>query len=322
MALPSVTKTYTYNINNAVTAGASVDANFKDFWYNFKAALVAGGWTVRSSSNATTANTSDNWTSTASLTWSNGGARSWIVLRHPVCLWDLCIDLNSGGVSSANCTISISRGGFSTAGLVTNATPATTLGDGQTLATTAGQAWGATQQNFVWHYIRSTDGEVQRYIVCVADVPVWALFMDVPQSPASGWNPTTTPPGCVLYMNANAVSNAIGTTAYTGTPTVTRIGSSSGSAVPLYLAAMSYGGTLLVSGLQVPNDMTGEYPLVSLGYVSNTSPYRGQVATPYDMWFGVSNLLTGSTYPADNSRQFAQFGLIVLPWNGSVPLTR
>lgn len=325
MAVPSVTKTYTYNVNNAVTAGADIQTTYRGFWLAFKNALVAGGWTVRSSSNSTVADTNDNWTSGASLVWANNNnAHSWIVLRHPVCLWDLCVDLQPvNGFFQA--LIGISRSGYLQTGLVTTARPGLVASpsDEQVLTNATTLLWGNSNQNYVWHYLRSTDGQVQRFIVCVADVPVWVFSMDVPQSPVANWNPTATPPGCTLYLNAASVANGASyTNTYTVTSVFSRMGSGSGTAVPFFLAGASYNTNLLTNGLLVPNDITGEYPLVANTLVSTTASYRGQMALLFDLWFGVSNLTTGTTYPADNSRQFAQFGSLVIPWNGTVPITR
>jgi hypothetical protein len=90
----------------------------------------------------------------------------------------------------------------------------------------------------------------------------------------------------------------------------------------MYPSAESYASNLLTNGLQVPNDLTGEYSLCPIGVVSNTSPYRGRHGDLSDLWFGVSNMPIGTTYPSDGSAQFAQHGCFVTPWNGSLIKTR
>lgn len=327
MALPTVTKTYVYNVNNADTGAVTVDATYKNMWYAWKSALVGGGWTVRSSSNASSASASDLWTSPAAIIGPPGAglAHSWIVLRHPVCAWDICLDFNTVGPLLYRGQVAVSRGGYATTGLVTTSRPTTLLSDEQVLLNNSSTDWcfGNNNPPYVWHYVRSTDGDVQRFMLYVADQAVFAMFFDVPQDYIPGWNTSGTP-GAVMCLTAvgGVVSNCISTVTYTGTPYVTRMGSGAGAAIGLYMSGDSYNGNLLCNGLAIPNDVTGEYPFVSINYVSTTAPYRGKVASPYDLWFGVSNLVAGTTYPADTSRQFAQFGSLIIPWNGTVPVTR
>lgn len=324
MTLPSISKSYVYNVNNSVLTTGTTQGDYRNLWYKWKTALVAGGWTVRSSSDSVTAAASDLWTSTAALVWGSS-ARSWIVLRHPVCLWDVCLELNPAS-SYHTGTINVSRQGYVTTGLVTTARPGLVAADEQTLLSSGGTvAWGNSPQNFVWHYVRSSDNEIQRFFVNVTDTTVLAFFMDVPQSPITGWNSGfVQPPGTAFWMNAASVGNAVSTATYTGTPTVTRIGAGAGTATGLYLSGLSYASNLVVNGLPIPNDMTGEYPLLAAGYIcTGVVGFRGKVGNPYDLWFGVSNMPTGTTYPADLSTQFAQFGTIVIPWkSNTVPVTR
>ena len=58
-----------------------------------------------------------------------------------------------------------------------------------------------------------------------------------------------------------------------------------------------------------------------MGIVSTTAGSRGRLGTVFDLWYGSKAIGQGDTYPNDTSRQFAQFGHFVFPWNGSIPVT-
>lgn len=75
------------------------------------------------------------------------------------------------------------------------------------------------------------------------------------------------------------------------------------------------------------NDLTDEWELLSIGLVGEmtggyqaTGPSgRGRFGRLFDLWYGSTRRQTGDTYPNDNTRQFAQFGALVVPWNGTQP---
>lgn len=330
MALPVPSKSYVYNVNNAVTSGAAVLDTYRLLIWNLKNALVNGGWTIRSSANGTSASTSppDLWPNAGSLVWGSS-SRSWIVLRHPLGTCEICIDLQSA--NAYFWTLAISRQGYVTTGLSTNSRPATVASDEQLLASATNSAWGNTNQNFVWHYIKSTDDEVHRWFACAADTNPMSLFIDVPQNPVAGWNGALAQLPFVAYFAATGSNtNALTTATYSVANSVTRMGDGSGTPVPqatpiatnLYLAGESYNGNLLTNGLTIPNDVTEEYPLVAPQYVCTGTPgLRGVVGDPPDLWFGVSSNALSTAYPAGTSYQFVQLGTLVIPWNGTMPIT-
>lgn len=327
MALPIPAKTYSYNVNNAVLASGTVQDTYRSLVWNLKTALVGGGWLPKASSNSSSVALypTDLWVTPANVVASyNTWGRSWIVLSHPLGICDICIDMNGGPNNPLLWTFSVSRQGYVTTGLSTSSHPATIAGDEQTFAFQYPFAWGNSNQNFVWHYIKSTDNQSHKWFLCTVDVNPMAVIIDVPQNAPSGWNGTLAQqPFAMYYGSTTNNSNVFTTGAYSGATFVTCMGSGSGAGASLYLAGESYNGNLLTNGLTTPNDVTGEYPLVATSYVQTGTPgFRGIVGDPVDTWFGVSTISTGATYPADNSRQFVQFGTLAVPWNGSVPLTR
>lgn len=68
------------------------------------------------------------------------------------------------------------------------------------------------------------------------------------------------------------------------------------------------------------NDFTGEWPMFPLGYFGVTSGARGRLGTATDLWLGNDGVGNCSAYPNDTSYQFAQYGNLILPWDGTVPV--
>ena len=59
---------------------------------------------------------------------------------------------------------------------------------------------------------------------------------------------------------------------------------------------------------------TGETPFIAPGIIVTGHGYRGWKGKVQDMWWGGGS--HGDTYPDDGSKQFAQFGQLIVPWDG------
>ena len=80
--MPTRQRTWTISQNNTPSDVSTVAAQGKEILLTFKNALKTAGWTVMQSSNSSTADTNDNWSSVSDVV--NGtSAHSWIVLRSP-----------------------------------------------------------------------------------------------------------------------------------------------------------------------------------------------------------------------------------------------
>lgn len=188
------TKTWEYSVNNVISAGPDIGDRNERLWLLLKnlltdtggysivdedgaATVVTSPWVVIASSNAVTADASDNWNAQSDIVGAAAGvAHSWIHLRqvdyfgagdHLNLL--LCVENNS------NCTlgrVSYVRGatGFNNDGTTTNrpTVEATkteiVLKDGTTTSgdiKTSDQMWGTdgTNAQAVLHYRISDDGQ-------------------------------------------------------------------------------------------------------------------------------------------------------------------
>ena len=333
MALPILTKTWNFNVNQTFTSPDQI-SSVRNLYFNIKQSLKnSGGWQVVASSNGSVANTNDNWTSTSSLNWSGGGPRSWIILKHPTNNSQFLMDLINSGAGWASLASYYSRNGWNVSGaLSTSSLPSPIdTGDSNTIFSNGNYVFDNTTFNFALHYMYSTDGYCHRIIVYSSDIPIFCIILDTPEtSYNASWAPTSPQPSTAMVIhpvfptygivNVMTLANF-----YTNSYMKTRVGpvgSTAAQNISLYLSAEGYNSNLLVNGLKIPNDLTGEYPMLETGLVSTSTPYLGKIGRLPDLWFGVTNLIGSPSYPDDGSAQFVQHGCIITPWNGSTMLTR
>lgn len=72
-------------------------------------------------------------------------------------------------------------------------------------------------------------------------------------------------------------------------------------------------GTKRLTGANELTSSPAENPLPAIGLASETSGCSGRHGQVYDTYWGLSNYADNTTYPEDASRDWTQFGDIVLP---------
>lgn len=82
--MPPPSRTWIVDPNNAFSDQNDQLLQFQESFFSLKTLLLAAGWGVRSSSNGTTADTSDNLVSVADIVTGLAGFGAWIVFRSPV----------------------------------------------------------------------------------------------------------------------------------------------------------------------------------------------------------------------------------------------
>lgn len=333
MALPTLTKTWNFNVNQTFTSSSTIES-VRNLYFNIKQSLQnSGGWQVIASSNGSVANTNDNWISTSSLNWPSGGARSWIILKHPTNNSQFLMDLINSGAGWPSLASYYSRNGWNVSGALSTSSLPSPIdsGDSNTIFSNGNYIFDSLTFNFVLHYMYSSDGYCHRMIVYSSDVPIFFITLDTPEtSYNASWAPTSPQPSTAMVIHPGFPTFGIVNVMtlanfYTNPYMKTRVGpvgSTAAQNISLYLSAEAYNTTLLTNGLQIPNDFTSEYPMLETGLVSTTAPYVGKIGKLSDLWFGVTNFTGSPTYPNDNTRQFVQHGILITPWNGSVMLTR
>lgn len=347
MPIPALSKTWQFNVNQAVAAQATFKIQAQTLMLLLKNTLkgfALNPWVVKGSCNSIAAGMDgvDRWAAIGDLQWlTPGNPHSWIVLRNPVTGWELCIDLDWTGANVEN-TISqmVSPAAGFTGGTTTarpTATDETFIGNA-TLANTR-DGWGpsgvSAYKLHVWH---SSDGECTRWTFWQNNICNGLGMLERVKNPYmegadpdDGW----VNPSLWLWWGRNAF----------GAPGAVDFGNffvSSGNLLWHYVRGKfcrstpgTEGGSngLLPSLLTVANEISTEWHLFPVGFwipqddslavqVDN-SRRRGFAGEFYDLWCSQTTTIANlDTYPDDGSNQLAVLGnCLTFPWNGTAPLT-
>lgn len=337
MALPALTRTWQFQVNQVVAGGGSGLATCQALMFAISQSLVgagawtdsaggatasAGNWVVDYSCDSVTAGAKgdgvNRWAAAGNLVWANAGtAHSWIVLRQTGigATFELLISLENGGAGDA--VIAFSVTGFT--GGTTLARP--TAADEVPLLNPSGtQSWGATNTAAIastLHVLKTADGKSTRVLICRNGfVPGYWIF-EQPDNVPTGYS--TPAVGCVLgdgtiapatsrpvFANVSNVANAYGRTSENYAAFLTSAGD------------VLHG--LLAINQTVPSDMGASWPLFETGAYSVTTNSRGRNGKVVDHWTTAVTLVDSDTFPAAGTNNFVVFGDTVQPWNTTVPI--
>lgn len=312
MPLPTITKTWQHNVNQALATTSNVVNDAKAALYAIKNSLVSFGsapWTVVRSSNSTSAGASDYWSSASSVVFATAGnAHSWIILQQTGITGggptQLLLDC---GYTGPGLRLAVSPSGVY-AGGTTTASPTAT--DNMDLITAGVTYWcPASAVNMVLNVSMTSTGSSTRF---------WLL------SSGSRWLWTTidTLDECSLNCRMSAFGKG-NTLIYADMFSNAWWGCVNNSGTPIwnYTATQVYNNVMVVGANSgAASNITSAYPMTPLSLYSETANYRGRFGRIPDMWFGSTALANGSAFPASASRTHAQFGPLVVPWNGTVPV--
>jgi hypothetical protein len=318
MALPTLAKTWQFDINQTITAQGSATATGKAIIFALKESLIGfaqNPWTVRGSSNSVAAglDSVDRWASTANIVNSSSD-HSWIVLRQTgiASNYEVCLDFNSVG---NNMTVAVSASAGFTGGTI-SARPTAT--DEAILVNTNAYMSGVDTTHQL-HVMQSTDGACTRVIVWRGSTNLCTFMLfDKAVNTVTGWtNPclsimqAITSDKAITYANLLAGSNSYGR--YSGNFTALWTCESNGSSIFPELTNI---GT-------ITNSIDNAWSFFPIGIASTTINNRGRHGSIADLWWKPISVSDGDTFPNDaNNRQFVAFGPLIFPWtNGSdVPL--
>jgi len=319
MALPVLTKTWQISPNNTITSAGSVLLTDSRVWWTIKEQLIGFGtlpWTVRGSSNGTTAGMDavDRWVTETDIVKNfAGSAHSWIVLRQTgiATNFEICIDANHSAGWLGTFVVSPSAG-FT--GGSTTARPTAT--DEMILlnTTTWGSQFDGQHQIHAW---QSTDG-------ASTIVQVWRsgtnqslfLLLCKPNDPVTGWsNPSFS---AVVANNGNAIAAP-----YSTFWTSSGAGPVRGRA-PSGIIFINFGGEAITNAgnpaaisLNAASTFSGEWPFFPIGGSTFTSPNNSRLGVVPDLWWKANAINDGDTFPNNPSvRQFVAAGGFIFPWLG------
>lgn len=330
MSMPSLEYDWQFDVNNANTAGATFAESAAKLLYSIKAAMVGfttNPWTVVSSSDASTAGASDKWLSATNITFTNlAAAHSWIVLKQTgmASNYQVCFDcyFNNTPVGIFT-TIMVSPSAGFTGGSASARPTATDEFpiDGTIGTTTPSSPYLFGQPSSgafasVSHVMMTEAGDATRIVTCYNAVPTSYIFFEKIRTPITG---LTTPfihgqQSNISTPGAHQPSTSLW---YSGQSAMFQQVATHRRA---YMTGEAYNGTL-VSSVSAVSDINSEWPLSPVGLYCNTAGVKGRLGYMADIWWGATSTVTsGDTYPDDTTRQFVQFGNMVFPWDGSVPV--
>ena len=343
MALPTLTKTWEFDTNvtvfNDIARGsAQAHADKRGLLLAIKNAMIDNGstrgfttpWEVRGSSDSSTSSLlavgaggpgTDRWIDIDDLIWhtSDGGARSWVVLRQTgiSATFELLIDCRQGSTNDDGGEIRgiVSQAGFT--GGSTTARPTAT--DERSLVELV--TWGAGSQAsdtapYTMHFMISSDGECTRLVTLNTNaVLIGFWLLDKPKNPKSAW---TTP--YVARIFGNGLSEALTYPLWFDTPNMrTLFGTLD---VSFYCSGEGYASLGFGEALDEENQLDGSTWFGDIGLVSEVPSFRGRQGELFDLYWTQDYLAHGRTFPDDTSRQFVVFGDMAFPWDGSLPRTK
>lgn len=315
MALPTLEKTWQFNVNNVVTAGATAYESYQKAMYKVKEILTTfpvSPWQVVNSSNSVVAGNADHWASPADVVFDNapGNPFSYVSLYQP--------GLMSGGQIVLYCATANPASIYVLASVTGFTMPTTTglTGIPADYFVVSGSTWlgnEAAPFQTVIHAMQSTDGKSTRVIMCINGINQGVMIFDEITDPVTGM---TQPWYCYA---AGSTSGVLTESSLTGAAGRGRDGSTN---VQYALSTEGNGSFIIGTGFGTTNDISGEYFMAPVGVVSYTVGKTGRHGRLKDLWSGNVNaaITEGSTYPSGVSRQFAQFQRWIFPWDGSVPV--
>lgn len=335
MSLPALAKTWQFNLNHRVPAAGTAQATAQAVMLYLKNSLIgfaSNPWTVIGSSSSVAAGMDavDRWVTTANLVWAQAGnVHSWIVLQQAginakfqVCLELVFFTTGQPGrmvlAVSPMAGFGVTNGG--TNGGTTSRPTATdeiVLLNGTTGTATQG-TWldgsaAAANADYLVNAWQSSDGQVTRVVFRTPGSAFrgYAAF-ERPKNPVAQW----VNPSMAIWMsdttNVLAYSTLNDAVSYHGNKP-------GGGDMPLFCTTEGVNAGL-GENVTTVNDLTGGYQLTPMGLLSTTAGARGRHGEVFDLWFGVTSLQDGDTYPANGTKQLIQMGHLAFPWNGSTPI--
>jgi hypothetical protein len=231
--------------------------------------------------------------------------------------FQVLIDLDSNNDFFATITMS-PNAGFG----VGTTTTAPTAADGVPLF--AGPAaWGVDSGvsiQYKLHFMQSTDGACSRAFICrysngVAGGVVSAyIAFEVPQNPVTGW----TNPCIGQWIGTSGAGQQLN---YTNTFNSAFVVGRGVSNMTMFLTGETATGNhaLIADDYYSQNDFNGELLLMPLGLYSATAANRGRHGQLFDIWWGPGQFqaMPNIQFPGAADRAFTQFGVLVVPWNGT-----
>ena len=332
MALPLLEKTWEHEVNYLTThtAGSTEDKD-RDAMLWLKNSLktsFTAGWTVEGSSNSTaySMDGTDRWSSVSDLVWNNvGSAHSWIVLNAPVGSCQICIDLRTGVTRTA--TIAFSPEGLYTGGSILERPTAVDETCTSTNEWFDGVYW-EPYEAFA-HLLQSTDGEVCLFIVPRLGAMHGGFIFFKAGNPEPDWD---APYGFMRFDSQDGspqvwMYSSWRNGSYYESGAKEAYTADAGNTFSFDFAVegnINQAASMEAIGELVPgpNKISGAFPMSHL-YVQSTETgargMKGYIPDIYVVPEGLPNGYTLENDPDNPTFDWAVFGDLAVPWNGTQP---
>jgi len=327
MGMPTKEKTWQYGPSgdpsaflNQLTGDTTIDLTCKKTMWAIKESLIGfttQPWTVVGSCDGSSnfdnipATSNDYWVAATNLIWGTTGNHSWIVLKQTGVgsNFQICIELK--GVVPYYAVIAFSASAGFTGGAL-NARPTAT--DEVVVINSQDWHWGNTNYAPALHVMQSTDGECTRIIACVNSTANMFVDISKPKNPSSGWSN----PSIMTWVRYQAGAGEA--TSYAVLNDLANVFSYIGSdAAKHYMSTIGCVDRMngqYIGGFNQLENAYEVYPIWLFATTASALNRRGTHGQIYDLWFGtVDGITTGDTYPG-TGKEYAQFGDLVVPWDG------
>lgn len=324
MTMPTHEKSYLFDVNKAY-GGTSYLADHQQAMWNIVDVLTGFAnfpWTIHDS---------NGWGVAGSLTWANAGSpHSWIVLNFPLGPGQLLIDLRNSGYT--DCYMTTSHEGRFTGG---------TTHDGPTADDGLIVYGGATDwliganisHTGKQHFIHSTDGELSMWIQCWNSYQRTGYIFCKPQGPQDNWDLPYVFLGSDAHTTTTLEHFDYGTAqllAYGNQFGSAKEAAVSGPGNPFRVHVASEGFRSPTFGAKNPlayklsaaNSFSGQYPMLPVHLTGSEGSAIGHLGRMPDVYMTSPLLNSGDTLeevPGSPTKEWAVFGSLVVPWNGTTP---
>lgn len=324
MSLPSLVKTWSYDVNNIFT-WAGIEEGAQKLGFNLKEALVTAGWSVIASCDKSSVKnvgdaSPDLWVAYTDIVRESSGDHSWCAIYNSTLDFTLLIDCLSS--YDYNYDFYFIDGTLNTDG-TTSARPTSVSGDEEFLSNIEvcpGRSTSGTQS--AWHCIYSTDELAFRFVLgSDGTTPgCFNLFIQRPSNTPDLW---VDPVVGSLVAAATGVNQFLASNYYYAKTDLHCL--VNGTFYNMYISGECFYNSRLPVSLAAgvsPCDLSTDngYLILPMGLIGNDVGVRGSNGRLDDMWWAPQIMNIGDTLPGGGSKTFVCFGQFIFPWNGSAPV--
>lgn len=325
MATPTLVKVWNYDVSNVETFSTLIEHGQKMVW-NIKEALVAAGWVVVASSNASSVvniggGSPDLWIASTDAHRASSGVHSWVAIYNSTL--DLTVLLDYISSYDYNCDFVVIDGAVNADG-TTSLRPTSVSSvekEYLNMEVCPGRTSSATQ--FVWHLWYSSGDKAVRFVArSNGSSPGWVgFFIQEPSNVPDLWLDPV-----VFSFDASATSEIEWLEAQYYNDNIHLTARVNGDmSYEMYISAEAFDtGAAPAPHIATtsPCDLSSDagYLMGPMGLIGEDVGVRGSNGRLDDMWWAPVAMSVGDTVMVSASRDFICLSDFMFPWNNTVPV--